>query len=197
MAKVGATAATFAVSRDGALLCSRGLGFRDCGRIAPTPPDALFRIASITKPLTAAAVRSAAARGLLDLDAKAFALIGVTGPRGRAPADPRVAEITVRHLLEHRAGWDRAVTFDPVFRVAEAGRELQIDRDPTPRDLIAWMLTKPLQSAPGERAAYSNFGYCVLGRVLEQATGERSYYAALQKLVLRPAQIADVKLARS
>ncbi len=197
MAKVDATAAALAITRDGKLLLTRGFGYKDRGKIGPTPSDALFRIASITKPFTAAAIKAAVREKKLSLDAAAFALIDAQPPRGRKLGDDRIVAVTVQHLLEHKGGWDRSVTFDPMFRVDEAGRALQIDHAPTPRDLIAWTLTMPLQAAPGQKEAYSNFGYCVLGRVLERATQQRSYFEALEQLVLRPHGIDDVKLGAS
>jgi CubicO group peptidase (beta-lactamase class C family) len=197
MTRVDATAATLAISRDGVLRTSRGFGYKDRGKIAPVPADALFRIASISKPFTAAAVRAAERAKRLDLDAKAFALIDASPPSGKKLGDPRLADVTVRHLLEHQGGWDRAATFDPMFQVGEARRALQIDHDVTPRDLIAWMLAQPLQFTPGEKEVYSNFGYCVLGRVLEHALEVRTYFEALQQTVLRPHGIVDVKLGRS
>lgn len=196
MDKVEATAGALAISRDGKLMLSRGYGFRDRGKIAPTPADALFRVASITKPFTAAAVRELLRQGKLTLDAHALDVIDAA-IKPRKLGDERMQQITVGHLLEHKAGWDRDATFDPVFRPREAGRALQIDRDVTPRDLLTWTLGKELQFAPGERSVYSNLGYSLLGRVLETATRKRTYFEALQELVLRPAGIADVRLAAS
>ena len=188
-----ARAATVAISRNGKLLHSRGFGYKDKRERTATPPDALFRLASVTKPITAAAIRAAARAELLRFDDQAFALIGAK-PRGGKWGDPRLQTITVRHLLEHRGGWDRRATFDPMFRAAEAGRALQIDRDVRPADMVVWVLGMPLQFGPGEREEYSNFGYCALGRVLEKATGAATYHAALRKLVLDPAKIADIKV---
>lgn len=192
MTTLGARAATVAVSRDGKLQYSRGFGYKDKRERIATPPDALLRLASVTKPLTAAAVRAAARNGKLRLDDKAIDLLGVK-PRGGKWGDARLPAITVQHLLDHRGGWDRRTTFDPMFRAAEAGRALQLDRSVRPKDMVVWVLGQPLQFAPGEREEYSNFGYCVLGRVLEQATGESTYYAALRALVLDPAKITDIK----
>ncbi len=58
------------------------------------------------------------------------------------------------------------------------------------------MLTQPLQFDPGEKVAYSNFGYCVLGRVIEQVT-KQSYEQAVQKLVFQPHKIKDIQLGHS
>ncbi|MEZ5965505.1 MAG: serine hydrolase domain-containing protein [Planctomycetota bacterium] len=194
MDKVDATAAVLAVSRDGKLLVTRGYGFRDRGKIAPTPTDALFRVASITKPFTAAAVRELVRQKKLALDVHALETIDPAIVPHKL-GDERARQITIAQLLTHRAGWDRAATFDPVFKPRDVGRALQIDRDVTPRDLLTWMLGKELQFTPGEREAYSNLGYCMLGRVLEARTGRRTYFEALQDLVLRPAGLDDVRLA--
>lgn len=195
MDKVGATAAAIAVSRGCTLVYSRGFGWKDEDLTKPLPPDALFRIASVTKPFTAAAVRASVRAGSLSLDAKAFDVAKVE-PAGGSPGDPRLGDVTVQHLLAHRGGWDRDASFDPMFRTRQAARDMKLDGPPAPRDMVAWMLAKPLDFAPGEKSVYSNFGYCVLGRVLE-AVEKKPYFEAVRELVLTPAGIADVKLGET
>lgn len=192
--QLGATAATVAVSLDGKLLYSRGYGWSDQDEKRPAPPDALMRIASCSKPLTAAAIRRLIDVGKLRGDTRVAEYLGLK-PSGET-ADARWAKITVDHLLDHRGGWDRGTTFDPMTNPGRIARELKLSREPTIGDIVRFMLTQPLQFEPGERAAYSNFGYCLLGRMIERATGVQ-YYTALDRLVLRPFEIADIRLAHS
>ena len=84
-----------------------------------TVSSALFRIASLSKPITAAAVLRLVEQNRLSLDAKAFALLSDLKPLVGATVDPRLADITVRHLLQHAGGWDRDASFDPMFRSTE------------------------------------------------------------------------------
>jgi CubicO group peptidase (beta-lactamase class C family) len=192
MDTVDCQAATVAVSRDGRLLYSRGYGWADEEKKKPVPADALMRIASATKPVTAAAVRNAIRAKHLSLDTKAFDFIGVKPPGGKA-ADPRIKKITVGQLLDHKGGWDRDAAFDPMFRTAEIEKTLGLTKPATPVNVIEYMLTQPLQFDPGAKSVYSNFGYCVLGRVLEKAM-KKPYADCIQQSVCKPAGIKDMKL---
>jgi len=192
---IAAKAVTVAVAKDGQLVYSRGFGWSDQQQKKPVAPDALMRIASVSKPITKILVSNSIRGGQLSPDARAFELIGVKPPGGRL-ADPRVAEITVQHLLDHKGGWDSKQTFDPMFRMREIQRALGLTRPPSPVNVIEFMLTQPLQTAPGETYAYSNFGYCVLGRVLEKVH-KRSYGDVLEQGLCRPLGLKDIKLARN
>lgn len=192
MDTIGCRAATLAVAREGRLLLSRGYGWRDGAGWQPVPPDGLLRIASVTKPITAAAVKAAIRAGRLSLDDAAFELVTVRPPDADI-ADPRVREITVGHLLRHAGGWDREASFDPMARSPWIQQELRSPTPPSPNQVIAYMLTQPLQFTPGEKTAYSNFGYCVLGRVLE-AVYEKPYFDCLRLTVCEPLGIDDIRL---
>jgi CubicO group peptidase (beta-lactamase class C family) len=192
MDTIGCQAATIAVSVDGRLHYSRGYGWSDESKKEHVKPDALMRIASATKPITAAAVKNAFRNKQLSLDAKAFELIAVKAPGGKV-ADPKISIITVGQLLEHKGGWDRDATFDPMFRTKQIEKELQLTNPASPVNVIEYMLTQPLQFTPGEKSVYSNFGYCVLGRVLEKVM-KKPYFDCVQQGVCKPLGIKDIKL---
>src|SRR5438309_151357 len=115
MRERGIKAATLAVSKDGKLILARGYGFADSNGQRSIRPDDPLRIASVTKPITAAAVRHLIRERRLSPDMKAFAFLGVTPPPESEP-DPRLKDITIQHLLDHQGGWDRDKAFDPMFR---------------------------------------------------------------------------------
>ncbi len=96
-------------------------------------------------------------------------------------------------MLEHKGGWDRDASFDPMFRTKQIEQELQLSHPATPLNVVQYMLTKPLQFTPGEKSVYSNFGYCVLGRVLEKVL-KKPYGDCIQQSVCKPLGIKDVKL---
>jgi N-acyl-D-amino-acid deacylase len=196
MATIDATAATVAITKDGKLVYSRGYGYADEKKRKPTPPDALLRIASISKPITAAAVKKFIREKKLDADARAFELIGAKPPGKQKPGDERLKDVTVTHLLEHKGGWDSTKTSDPMFDMNKVEQELGLKRAVKPADVITYMLTQPLQSAPGEKEAYSNFGYCVLGRVLEKV-GKKPYMEVVQESVFKPLGIKDIRLGHA
>lgn len=193
MRLIDATAATVAISREGTLLYSRGYGYADQAKTKPTPPDALLRIASVTKPITAAMIRAAVRDKKLDLDAKAFELIGAKPPAKAKVADERINDVTVAHLLAHKGGWDSAKTGDQMFSGDKIARELKLTRPPKPADAVTYMLTQPLQFDPGSKEAYSNFGYCVLGRVLE-TVHKKPFADCLADEVCKPLGTPDIKV---
>lgn len=178
--------AALAVTRDGRLVYARGFGFADLEKAEPVRPHALFRIASVSKPLTAVTVLHLIDQGKLRLNSKILNLIGPEPGGGDGlPADPRWVRITVGEVLQHRGGWDPALSFDPMFRSVVIAREFHAEPPAGPALVVRSMLRRPLDFDPGSRFAYSNFGYCVLGRVIEKVTGE-PYGEAVQSRVLRP-----------
>jgi N-acyl-D-amino-acid deacylase len=185
-----------AVVKDGRLIFAHGYGLadRDAGRTVQ--PDSLFRIASVTKPLTAAAILVLVQRGRLDLDAKIFDVLKLPGVSAKKAIDPRWKRITIRQLLHHTAGFDRDASFDPMFRSYVVAKATGTTPPAGPHAIIRYMLGQRLDFDPGAKEAYSNFGYCLLGRVVEQVTG-KPYAEAVQNLVLRPAGIARMKIGRT
>jgi CubicO group peptidase (beta-lactamase class C family) len=182
------TAATFALSIGGRVVYARGYGWLDLEKTKPTPVDTPMRVASISKPITSTAIRKLIAAGKLDEDTQVWPLLKIDPPEG-TELDPRWKKITVTELLEHKGGWDiQQLGFDPMFNGPRAARELKLDRAATPDDMVRWMSTIPLSFDPGERSAYSNFGYCVLGRLIERVAG-RPYIEYVRREVCRPAGI--------
>ena len=191
--KSGAPGGSLAVAKDGRLVYAKAYGLADPERKDPVEVRDVFRIASISKPFTAVAVLQLVDAGKLDLDVKAFGLLGLKpGPKG----DARLADITVRQLLHHTGGWDREKSGDPMFKPFEIAKDLQVACPPLPDAIIRWMLDRPLDFEPGARYAYSNFGYCVLGRVIEKVTGE-SYSGRVESSVLKPLGITDMRIGKT
>lgn len=187
-----------AVAKDGRLLLARGYGLADVENKRAVRPDDLFRIASISKPITAAAALVLVERGRLELDAKVAELLDTKLPDGRTPhgeiMDPRLRQVTVRQLLHHTGGFDRTKSFDPMLGPPQIVEALGSPADPAA--IVRFMFARPLDFDPGARHAYSNFGYCLLGRVIERVTG-RSYEGSVRRLVLRPAGIRRMRLGRT
>ena len=189
--------AALAVAKDGRVVYTRGFGYADVERQQPVEPDALFRIASVSKPITAMAVMRLVEQGKLHLDAPVFEQLPYTPhlPAGQAE-DPRLREITIRQLLQHTAGWDRDISIDPMFHSVAIASSLETAAPAEPDDIIRFMMGWPLDFAPGTRHAYSNFGYCLLGRLLEQATGV-GYEEHVRRDVLAPLGIATMRIGKT
>jgi N-acyl-D-amino-acid deacylase len=185
-----------AVAQDGQLLLARGYGYADVENGELVQPDSLFRIASISKPITAAAVLKLVEEGKLDLDMPAFQLMDDFQHLEGVEAEPRLAQITIRHLLEHSGGWDRNISFDPMFRAVEIAREMGTPQPADCPTIIRYMLGQPLDFDPSSHYAYSNFGYCVLGRVIEQVSGQ-PYEAYVKNNILAPIGIENMHLGRT
>lgn len=172
LAKHGSPGGQLAVTHHGRLVLSRGYGFADRETQTPVTPDSLSRIASLSKLITAVAILTLVEEKKLDLDARAFALLPQLTPARPKTPDPRLAEITVRQLLHHTGGWDRDKSGDPMFKPALIATATSTAAPASTEAIIRYMLSEPLDFAPGTRYAYSNFGYAVLGRIVEKISGQ-------------------------
>jgi CubicO group peptidase (beta-lactamase class C family) len=146
----------------------------------------LFRIASVSKPITSTAIFGLIEQGRLRLGDRIFGTGGVLGTDfGGPPYRPQVDEITIEHLLTHTGGGWNNTHDDPMF----------MNPGMNHAQLIQWVLrNRPLDHPPGQSYAYSNFGYCVLGRVIEKVT-RQNYLAFVSDAVLKRCGIADMAIA--
>jgi N-acyl-D-amino-acid deacylase len=216
--------AALAVTDQGRLVYARGYGYADVAAREPATATNLFRIASISKPITAVAILKLVEEKRLELDAKVFDLLSeypqvsrgalapgsdAENPRTKKPDasasrlikegatfDERQRNITIRHLLQHRGGWDRDVSFDAMFQSVRFARMFDAPPPAGPDVVIRAMLGQELDFDPGERYAYSNYGYCLLGRVIEKITGQ-SYEEYVQQQLLAPLGITSMRIGRT
>jgi N-acyl-D-amino-acid deacylase len=189
-------AGAVAVAKDDRLVYAQGFGYADAERTTPVRPEMLFRIASVSKPITAVAVLRLVDQGRLKLDEPAFARLPQFDLDAVPDLDERLCAVSVRQLLEHSGGWDRDVEFDPMFRAVEAAEEMHSPAPASADTVIRYMLKRKLNFDPGSKYAYSNFGFCLLGRIIESVTGQ-DYEQAVQELVLHPAGITRMTLGKS
>lgn len=108
--------------------------------------------------------------------------------------DKRLLDITVRHLLQHSGGWDRDVAGDPVF-YKNVGKVMNVKEPVTGEILISYMMNEKLQFKPGSRYCYSNFGYVILGRIIERIMGVS--YEDYVKSFLNDIGIDDMKIGKT
>ena len=182
-------------SGEGWPVCPRArYGWADKERQQRVEPTSLFRIASISKPVTAVAVLKLVEQGS-SLDDRAFDFLALK-PLPDAKPDPRLRTVTIRQCLQHTGGWDRDKSYDPMFRPKLIATAVGEAAPAGPAAVIRYMMGQPLDFDPGTRYAYSNFGYCVLGRVIEKLTG-KSYEDYVKEVVLAPAGIQSMRLGRS
>ena len=162
MQRYGIPGLSIAIAKQDEILFAKGYGFADTNKKVPVNIIHKFRLASLSKPITSAAIMKLMEEGKLKLDDKVFGKGGIL--HRRFPTKNKfLHQITIRHLLEHTAGknWTNDGG-DPMFQ----------DYSLSQTNLIRKTLKEnPITTAPGKSYAYSNFGYCLLGRVIEELSG--------------------------
>lgn len=176
MSDKGITAGIVGVMKDGQIVYLRGFGEDYDGN--PLPENALVRLASCTKPFTAAAIRRLIEADAFDVGDNAFNL-GQTGGGllNYAPfpslGDSDLRFVTVEDLLAHRGGWDRdLINDDLTYRERDIADDMNVTSPPGRGNTMRWILGQPLQHAPGSTYAYSNIGYLALGLIVESQSGQ-------------------------
>ncbi|KAM0555061.1 hypothetical protein ACHAPJ_006410 [Fusarium lateritium] len=163
----------------------RGYTWAEDDRKVVTPDDK-FLLGSVSKMFTHAAIQWLVDRDKLNFTDYVYPLLGYE------PADRRAKSITIQHLLDHTAGYDRSMSDDIAFgfrKVARLG-PTNGKKPATLRDIIEYMVRRPLDFTPGERRAYSNYGTMLLGYVVANVTN-KLYLKFLEEEILEG---EDVKL---
>ena len=165
---------TALVARNGKVLLSKGYGFADLEWDIPNSPSTKFRLGSITKQFTAACILLLEERGKLKVE----------DPVKKYMPDAPAAwdKITIFNLLTHASGIPSFTGF-PDYRSTEA-------TPATPEQLVARFRDKPLEFQPGEKWNYSNYGYVLLGYLIEKISGQ-SYSDFVQQNIFTPLGMKD------
>jgi N-acyl-D-amino-acid deacylase len=194
MAKWTLPGGQLAIARDDRLLYNRGFGYASVEDGEVVEPDTLFRIASNSKPITAVAVLMLVDAGEIALDTPVFPLLDYE-PLPNAPYDGRLDTVTLEHLLVHSGGWNSAAGYDPQYLPWPLVASHTLG-EPSPAEaeaIVRLMLTQPLDFDPGTQSAYSNFGFNVLGRVIEKLSGQE-YEQFVIDNVLAPSGITTMAI---
>jgi serine beta-lactamase-like protein LACTB, mitochondrial len=175
---LGVPGLSAAVAAGETVVWAQGFGHADLEQGVPVRAETVFRIASISKPITATAIMQLVERGLVSID----------DPIQRyVPTFPRKpqGEIRLRHLLTHTSGIRH-------YR----GDEFNLnDYYPTLERAMAVFKDDPLEFAPGERYLYSTYGYNLLAGVVEAAAGT-SFDDYLRAHIFTPAGMTSTFLER-
>ena len=167
--EIRAAGFSIAVVRDGEPVLAKGYGYADLAERVPASANTIYRLASITKQFTAAAILHLAEEGRLSLEDR------ISDYLPDYPAPGR--RITIRHLLSHASGLSDVT----VLPILEEGGGVGYTRD----QIIDLVASQPLDFEPGTGHSYSNVGYMLAGAVIERVTGT-TYADYVTNEVLRP-----------
>lgn len=156
------------VARDGNVLYRKGFGHADIKNKIPATPDTKFRIGSVTKQFTAAAILKLQEKNLLSVNDKLSKFI---------PDFPRGDEVTIHQLLTHTSGI-HSYTSKPDFID-------KVTKTIVPDSLISSFKNDPYDFNPGEKMLYNNSAYFLLGYIIGKVSG-KPYEAYLKETFFDP-----------
>ncbi|HEX8062547.1 MAG TPA: serine hydrolase domain-containing protein [Allosphingosinicella sp.] len=163
------------LAKGGRVVLQKAYGLADRAQRKPNRVDTQFRFGSMGKMFTAVSIMQLAEKGKIDLEA----------PIGRyLPGYPNqevAAKVTVANLLSHTGG--TGDIFGPEFNRSKASLR-------TTKDYVDLYGSRAPEFAPGSRQSYSNFGFILLGRIVEQVSGLQ-YDDYIQRNIFKPAGMAS------
>jgi CubicO group peptidase (beta-lactamase class C family) len=188
--------ASLAVTKNERLVYAKGFGRANGETGEEVKPGHLFRIASVSKLITAVAIMKLYEEGSLQLDEKVFGPTGILNDSlFGVYQDPRIEEITVRHLLNHTAGWSR-FEGDPIFNPLYIARKMNVPAPASFEHILQYTLMRQLNFKPGTRYSYSNMGYAILGEIIKKRSG-MPYQDYVVMNLLKPLGIHDMHIGKS
>lgn len=180
----GIRQAQVAISRNSKIFGERAFTLAESDRPVVKPDDK-FLLGSVSKMFTHAAIQRLIDDGRITLSTKVYPLLGFK------PVDERANDITIDHLVQHMGGYDRSKHGDVAFMFREVARSKNSSTPATIRDVIEYMVARPLDTAPGESYAYSNYGTMLLSYVVTNLTST-PYVEFLKKRVVEDGVQAEL-----
>lgn len=188
--------ASIAIMKDGKLLYCKGFGWADKEQNVPMEVKHIFRIASISKLITATGVMKLYESGKLSLDDKVFGENGILCDSIFSNIkDARIKQITVEHLLRHQGGYSIRAG-DPLFNEVSVAQQLGIQPPVSFDNMVRYAAETRLRYRPGDGNMYSNLGYVVLSKVIEKVSGI-PYETFIQDSILHPIGCMDMHVGYS
>lgn len=188
--------ASIAIMKDGKLLYCKGFGWADKEQNVPAEVKHIFRIASISKLITATGIMKLYESGKLSLDDKVFGETGILCDSMFSNIkDARIKQITVEHLLRHQGGYSIRAG-DPLFNEVSVARQLGVQPPVSFDDMVRYAAETRLRYRPGAGNMYSNLGYVVLSKVIEKVSG-MPYETFIQDSILHPIGCWDMHIGYS
>lgn len=188
--------ASFALMKNDRLIYSKGYGYADEESGVPMDVMHVFRIASVSKLITAVAIMKLQEEGRLHLQDYVFGPSGILNDSVYLTIkDPRTKNITVEHLLRHQAGYSISYG-DPMFCPVAIARKMNVSPPADLTTMIRFVLSRRLSYTPGTSTAYSNISYGILSKVIEKVSNQ-DYESYIKKHILLPAGCYDMHLGKN
>ena len=188
-----------ALVKNGKLVVARGYGVADQNTGEAVTPEHRFRLASISKPITAMGLVKLEESGYISTRDSVLA-DWLPGDLELAPASQRQAlqSISIEQILNHTSGWNfRSQNRELVFEQREIAGFMGVPSPPSPETIIDYGIQfENLHAQPGTEFAYENFNYMLAGRIIETASG-RSYEDFMQSQILAPLGINQMRVGQS
>jgi CubicO group peptidase (beta-lactamase class C family) len=188
--------ASLAIMKDEKLIYAKGYGWADKERGEWAEVKHIFRIASLSKLITGAAVMKLCEEGKIDLSDRPFATGATLDlPQFSSIKDSRIRNITIDQLLRHKAGFSNRGG-DPMFNLSLISKRLNLNREAETDEIISYSLNQRLSYNPGHGTRYSNLGYLILSRLIEVVSG-LEYEDYVKEHIFKPAGVYDIHLAKN
>jgi CubicO group peptidase (beta-lactamase class C family) len=187
---------SIAILKNEKLVFTKGYGFADKENNEGVTPAHLFRIASISKLVTATAIMKLSELGKLSLTDKIFGNNGIISNEEYMPyKDKRLNNITIKNLLEHSGGWTQKYG-DPMFLPNTISKRVNENETANINTYLKFITSRRLHYKPGTMSSYSNMGYVILGEVISRVSN-MPYEEFVKKHVLYPIGVSDMHLGNS
>jgi len=187
---------TLALIKNEKLVYTQSFGWADQERDIPCSPTHLFRIASVSKLITAVGIMKLVEEGKMNLDDPVFGPNGFFNePEYLEIKDHKLKQITVKHLLNHTSGWTQRYG-DPMFNSLEIAQKVGVPPPATLDTYLRFVISRRLYYSPGSTYSYSNMGYLFLGAIIEKVSGMR-YEDYIRYKILYPNGIYNCHIGGS
>ncbi len=196
MRQWGIKGASFALMRNDSLLYAKGYGYANIADSVECDVKHIFRVASVSKLITAVAIMRLDETGALSVKDTVFGERGILNDTTFLNyRDKKIKWITVEHLLRHTAGFSNPHG-DAAFNMDLVARWLDRDLPLTMDDMVEYASKNRLRARPGGWFDYSNMGYIVLSKIVEKASG-MPYEQYVKDSILTPMGCYDMHLAQN
>lgn len=188
--------ASFALMKNDNLIYAKGYGYADAEKAIPCEVRHLFRVASVSKLITAVAIMKLKEQGRLSLSDHVFGATGILSDSIFSEInDKRVKDITIEHLLRHQGGFSQRAG-DPMFNCHDVARNLGAPLPLKMDDMVRYAAKSRLRNQPGNSTQYSNLGYLVLSKIVEKISG-MNYETYVKQTILDSIGCYDMHIGKN